>query len=126
MEPGAQAFVCGKLRIEAYLNPIMINFNTVDFSERRSEEVMFLLTLSVVQITNPIRKRIAIRNGFQNVIRSFVNRPKVNQASKNIGESRCYCPVPLSRHNEIHCRAALFNSSGVSTSILTLESNLRE
>ena len=55
----------------------MINFNTVDFSERRSEEVMFLLTLSVVQITNPIRKRIAIRNGFRNVIRSFVNRPKV-------------------------------------------------
>ena len=29
----------------------------------------------VVQITNPIRKRIAIRNGFWNVIRSFVNRP---------------------------------------------------
>ena len=29
----------------------------------------------VVQITNPIRKRIAIRNGFRNVIRSFVNRP---------------------------------------------------
>ena len=31
----------------------------------------------VVQITNPIRKRIAIRNGFRNVIHSFVNRPIV-------------------------------------------------
>ena len=31
----------------------------------------------VVQITNPFRKRIAIRDGFQNVIRSFVNRPWV-------------------------------------------------
>ena len=29
----------------------------------------------VVQIPNPIRKRIAIRNGFRNGIRSFVNRP---------------------------------------------------
>ena len=29
----------------------------------------------VVQITNPIRKQIVIRNGFWNVIRSFVNRP---------------------------------------------------
>ena len=28
-----------------------------------------------VQITNPIRKWIATRNGFQNVIRFFVNRP---------------------------------------------------
>ena len=27
----------------------MINFDAVDFSERRSEEVMFLLTLSVFQ-----------------------------------------------------------------------------
>ena len=31
----------------------------------------------VVQITNPIRERIAIRNGFQNAIHSFVNRPVV-------------------------------------------------
>ena len=31
--------------------------------------------MHVVQITNPIRKRIAIRNGFRNVIRTFVNRP---------------------------------------------------
>ena len=29
----------------------------------------------IVRITNPIRKRIMIRNGFRNVIRSFVNRP---------------------------------------------------
>ena len=29
----------------------------------------------IVQITNPIRKRIVICNGFQNVIHSFVNRP---------------------------------------------------
>ena len=27
----------------------MINFDAVEFSERRSEEVMFLLTLSVVR-----------------------------------------------------------------------------
>ena len=31
----------------------------------------------IVQITIPITKRIAIRNGFRNVIRSFVNRPHV-------------------------------------------------
>ena len=31
----------------------------------------------VVQITNPIRKRIVIRNGFRNVICYFVNRSKV-------------------------------------------------
>ena len=31
----------------AYLCLNMINFDAVDFSERRSEEVMFLLTLSV-------------------------------------------------------------------------------
>ena len=31
----------------------------------------------VVQVTNPIWKRIAIRNGFRNVIRSFENRPNV-------------------------------------------------
>ena len=31
-----------------------------------------LVNAHVVQITNPIRKRIAIRNGFRNVIRSFV------------------------------------------------------
>ena len=28
----------------------MINFDAVDFSERRSEEVMFLLTLSVLKL----------------------------------------------------------------------------
>ena len=33
--------------IKAYLCPNMINFNAMDFSERRPEEVMFLLTLSV-------------------------------------------------------------------------------
>ena len=31
----------------------------------------------VVQITNPLRKWIAIRNSFRNVIPSFVNRPNV-------------------------------------------------
>ena len=35
------------------------------------------LRTHVVQITNPIRKRITFRNGFRNVIRSFVNRPSV-------------------------------------------------
>ena len=30
----------------------MINFDAVDFSERRSEEVMFLLTLSVYRLQN--------------------------------------------------------------------------
>ena len=34
----------------------------------------------LVEITKPIRKRIAIRNGFRNVIRSFVNRPRVYAA----------------------------------------------
>ena len=34
-----------------------------------------------VQTTNPIRKRIAIQNGFQNVISSFVNRPNVSLRS---------------------------------------------
>ena len=33
--------------IKAYLCPNTINFDSVDFSERRPEEVMFLLTLSV-------------------------------------------------------------------------------
>ena len=33
-----------------------------------------------VQIPNPIRKRIMIRNGFRNVIRSFVNRPTIEHA----------------------------------------------
>ena len=33
--------------IKAYLCPNIINFDGVDFSERRPEEVMFLLTLSV-------------------------------------------------------------------------------
>ena len=32
---------------KAYSCPYMINFDAVDFSERRPEEVMFLLTLSV-------------------------------------------------------------------------------
>ena len=31
----------------SYLCPNIINFDSVDFSERRPEEVMFLLTLSV-------------------------------------------------------------------------------
>ena len=35
--------------IKAYLCPNMIKFDGVNFSERRSEEVMCLLTLSVVQ-----------------------------------------------------------------------------
>ena len=35
----------------------------------------------VVQITNPIRKRIAIQNGFRNVISSFVNRPNDSWSS---------------------------------------------
>ena len=33
--------------IKAYLCPNIINFDSVDFSEHRPEEVMFLLTLSV-------------------------------------------------------------------------------
>ena len=33
------------------------------------------LRTHVVQIMNPIRKQIAIRNGFRNMICSFVNRP---------------------------------------------------
>ena len=36
------------------------------------------LRTHVVQITNPIRKRVVIRNGFQNVIRSFGIRPREN------------------------------------------------
>ena len=32
--------------IKAYLCPNIINFDSVDFSERRPEEVMFFLTLS--------------------------------------------------------------------------------
>ena len=40
--------MCVIRRIIAYLCLNMINFDAVDFSERRSEEVMFLLTLSVV------------------------------------------------------------------------------
>ena len=32
----------------------MTNFDAVDFSERRSEEVMFLLTLSVVSLSTCI------------------------------------------------------------------------
>ena len=36
--------------IKAYLCPNIINFDSVDFSERRPEEVMFLLTLSVYEI----------------------------------------------------------------------------
>ena len=35
------------VRIKAYLYQSMINFDKVEFSERRSEEVKFLLTLSV-------------------------------------------------------------------------------
>ena len=34
----------------------------------------------VVQITNPIRKRIVIRNGFRNAIRSFVNMPSIKHS----------------------------------------------
>ena len=36
------------MNIKAYLCPNIINFDSVDFSERRPEEVMFLLTLSVL------------------------------------------------------------------------------
>ena len=39
--------MCVIRRTIAYLFLNMINFDAVDFSERRSEEVMFLLTLSV-------------------------------------------------------------------------------
>ena len=35
------------VRYSYYLCPNIINFDIVDFSERRPEEVMFLLTLSV-------------------------------------------------------------------------------
>ena len=36
--------------IKAYLCTQLINFDGVNFSERRSEEVMFLLTLSVDRV----------------------------------------------------------------------------
>ena len=36
--------------IKAYLCPNMINFNALDFSEHRSEEVIILLTFSVVLV----------------------------------------------------------------------------
>ena len=42
--------MCFMRRIVAYLCPNMINFDGVDFSERRSEEVMFLLTLGVYKL----------------------------------------------------------------------------
>ena len=50
----------------------------------RSAQILFVIGTAfqcmwthvhVVQITIPITKRIAIRNGFRNVIHSFVNRP---------------------------------------------------
>ena len=41
----------------------------------RSGRWLQCLRTHVVQITNPIRKWIVIRNGFGNMIRSFVNRP---------------------------------------------------
>ena len=46
-------------------------------SDSWSERRLQCLWTHVVQITNPIRKRIVIRNGFRNVICYFVNRPKV-------------------------------------------------
>ena len=48
-----KSFVCQifLLRsIKAYSCPNIINFDSVDFSERRPEEVMFLLTLNVYHI----------------------------------------------------------------------------
>ena len=42
--------MCVIRRIIAYLCLNMINFDAVDFSEHRPEEVMFLLTLSVYQM----------------------------------------------------------------------------
>ena len=39
--------MCLLRNIIAYMCPKMINFDAVDFSECRSEEVMFLLMLSV-------------------------------------------------------------------------------
>ena len=39
--------MCFMKRTIIYLRPNVIHFDKVDFSERRSEEVMFLLTLSV-------------------------------------------------------------------------------
>ena len=44
--------MCFMRRTVAYLCLNMINFEEVDFSERRSEEVMFLLTLSVLITQN--------------------------------------------------------------------------
>ena len=41
--------MCIIRRTIAYLCLNMINFDEVDFSERRSEEVMFLLTLRVLE-----------------------------------------------------------------------------
>ena len=42
--------MCFMRRTVAYLCSALMNFDAVDFSERRSEEVMFLLTLSVLCI----------------------------------------------------------------------------
>ena len=49
--------------------------------------------MHVVQITNPIRKRIAIRNGFRNVIHSLVNRPIVLSVSGSREDHSLVCPL---------------------------------
>ena len=58
------------------------------------------LWMHIVHITNPIKKRIAIRNGFRNVIRSFVNRPSVRTVLSP---------------NWLHVDLSLTNQNGVTT-----------
>ena len=48
------------MSIKAYLCPNMINFDVVNFSERRSEEVMFLLTLSVLRISTTTKNSMPV------------------------------------------------------------------
>ena len=50
--------ICFMRRTIAYLCPNMIHFDEVDFSERHSEEGMFLLTLSVVPKTSLFQQSI--------------------------------------------------------------------
>ena len=48
----------------------------------------------IVQIMNPFRKWIAIRHGFRNVLRSFVNRPSIS----------CQCPADVFSSSPFWCR----------------------
>ena len=57
--------MCLIMSIKAYLCQNMINCDVVDFSECRSEEVMFLLMLSVVIILKHIQMEIQVRHFHQ-------------------------------------------------------------